>query len=291
MTSVRAVLFPPPDEPVSLVVGRVMHARMKPVAHRFAYDVFALLVDLDRLSEASRRSRLFGVNAVAPVSFHERDHGPCDGTSLRRYVDRVLEPEGIDLEGGRVLLQCYPRVFGTVFNPLSVYFAYRRGGDLAAVVYEVRNTFGQRHSYVAPVRDGELSAAGLRQERDKLFYVSPFNGLEMRYHFRLRPPTGDFAMRILETDSEGPLLAATFSGVVKPLTTRGLVSALVDVPLLTLKVIAGIHWEALKLWIKGMRLVDRPPAPPALSYGPTAGTSLSGGSVSSASVDAGRTAA
>jgi hypothetical protein len=113
----------------------------------------------------------------------------------------------------------------------------------------------------------------------------------MRYHFRLRPPTGDFAMRILETDDEGPLLAATFSGIVKPLTTSGLVSALIDVPLLTLKVIAGIHWEALKLWIKGMRLVDRPPAPPALSYGPTARTNPSGGPVSSAPVDAGRTAA
>ncbi len=291
MTTARAPLFPPPDEPVSLVVGKVMHARMKPVAHRFAYDVFALLIDLDRLDAAGTRSRLFGVNAAAPVSFHERDHGPCDGSSLRAYIAGILAPEGIDLEGGRVLLQCYPRVFGTVFNPLSVYFAYARTGDLAAVVYEVRNTFGQRHSYVAPVAAGELSEAGLRQERDKLFYVSPFNGMTMRYHFRVRPPTSAFAMRILETDDGGPLLAATFTGRVKPLTTRALVSALVDVPLLTLKVVAGIHWEALKLWIKGMRLVDRPPAPPALSYGTGTRTNPSEGLVTPPSVDAGRTAA
>ncbi|MHB2166152.1 DUF1365 domain-containing protein [Alsobacter sp. R-9] len=267
MTGPRVPLFPPPEEAISLVVGKVMHARLKPVAHRFNYDVFSLLVDLDRLAEADRRSALFRVNRGGLLSFHERDHGPRDGSSLRRYVERVLEPAGIDLAGGRVLLQCYPRLMGYVFNPLSVYFAYRAGGDLAAVVYEVRNTFGQHHTYVAPVLPGELSPAGVRQERDKLFYVSPFNGLTMRYAFRVRPPTDTLAIRILETDPEGPLLSATFSGKVKPLTTPALVSALVNVPLLTMKVMAGIHWEALRLWIKGMRLVDRPPPPPLLSYG------------------------
>lgn len=259
--------FAPPSDPASLYVGDVMHARLKPVAHRFSYRVFCLVMDLDRLGEADRSSRLFSVNGRNLVSFHEADHGPCDGSSLRAYADRLLSAAGVDLSGGRVLLMCYPRILGWVFNPLSVYFAYDRTGTLAAAIYEVRNTFGEKHSYVAPVAAGELTQAGLRQMRRKLFYVSPFNGLEMEYRFRLRPPTEDIAVRILETDAEGPLLSATFHGVRKALTSSTLLSALARIPLLTLKVVAGIHWEALRLWIKGMRLVPRPPAPPPVSYG------------------------
>lgn len=260
-------LFPAPDLPAALVRGTVMHARLKPVGHRFNYDVFALLIDLGRLPEADRLSPLFGVNRVAPVSFRESDHGPRDGSSLQDYVARLLAPAGVDMRGGRVLLQCYPRILGTVFNPLSVYFAYDARGDLRACIYEVRNTFGQSHTYVAPVNPGELSEAGVRQERGKLFYVSPFNGMEMRYRFRVRPPTDSLAIRILETDPEGPLLAASFIGSVNGLTTTSLLAALAAVPLLTVKVVGGIHWEALKLWLKGLRPTPRPEAPPALSYG------------------------
>ncbi|WP_293868058.1 DUF1365 domain-containing protein [uncultured Alsobacter sp.] len=260
-------LFPPPDVAAALVRGTVMHARLKPVGHRFSYEVFSLLIDLGRLKEADRISPLFGVNRAAPVSFRESDHGPRDGSSLFDHVAGVLAPAGIDLRGGRVLLQCYPRILGTVFNPLSVYFAYGADGALKACVYEVRNTFGQNHTYVAPVQEGELTEAGLRQERGKLFYVSPFNGMEMRYRFRVRPPTRTLAIRILETDPEGPLLAASFIGSVNGLTTTSLLAALGAVPLLTAKVVGGIHWEALKLWLKGLRPTPRPEAPPALSYG------------------------
>ena len=259
--------FAAPADAASLFRGSVMHARMKPVAHRFQYSVFNLLIDLDRLDQADDASRLFSVNRANLLSFHEKDHGRRDGSSLRRYVEEVLAPAGVDLAGGRVLLLCYPRLLNTVFNPLSVYFAYAASGALAAVIYEVRNTFGEMHSYVAPVRDGELSAAGLRQERDKLFYVSPFNGMAMRYLFRLRPPTDTIAIRILEVDAQGPLLSATFNGARNPLTTLSLLAALGTAPLLTAKVVAGIHWEALRLWLKGMRLVSRPPAPTPVSYG------------------------
>ena len=259
--------FVPPAAAASLMIGPVMHARMKPVAHRFSYEVFSLLLDLDRLDEADRASRLFAVNRFNLVSFRESDHGPRDGSSLRRHVDRLLEPTGIDLSGGRVLLLCYPRILGSVFNPLSVYFAYAASGELAAAIYEVRNTFGEHHTYVAPVAPGEFGPAGLRQERAKQFYVSPFNDLAMSYRFRLRPPTDDVAVRILECDQDGPLLAATFHGRRETLTTATLLAALRRYPLLTLKVVAGIHWEALRLWIKGMRLVPRPPPPPPASYG------------------------
>jgi DUF1365 family protein len=270
MTSKQA-LFPAPSGSVSLYVGDVMHARMKPLAHRFRYRVFAILVDLDRLFEADGQSRLFSVNRRNIVSFHEADHGPRDGSRLRAYVDGLLSPAGVDITGGRVLLMCYPRIAGFVFNPISVYFAYGRGGDLAAVIYEVRNTFGEHHSYVAPVGPGEISPAGLRQERQKLFYVSPFNGMDMVYRFRLRPPGDELAVRILETDEAGPLLAATFFGRRAPLTSRNVLAALGWFPLLTAKIVGGIHWEALKLWWKGLPLVPRPPAPEPVSYGDPAG--------------------
>ncbi|MFO1148793.1 MAG: DUF1365 domain-containing protein [Alsobacter sp.] len=259
--------FPPPAAAASLYRGDVMHARMKPVPHRFTYSVFNLLIDLGRLDEASRCSRLFSVNRRNLLSFHEIDHGPRDGGSLLAHARGLFAEAGVDISGGRVLLLCYPRLLGLVFNPLSVYYAYGEDGALVGVIYEVRNTFGEHHSYVAPVEPGELSAAGLRQERAKLFYVSPFNGMAMRYLFRLRPPTDAISVRILETDGEGPLLAATFKGERKPLTTRELLAALGAVPLLTATVVAGIHWEALKLWLKGLRLVPRPAPPPAVSFG------------------------
>ncbi len=261
-----AAAFPPPRDAAALYAGEVMHARMKPVAHRFAYRVYSLLVDVNRLDEADRLSPFFSVSRFNLTGFDPRDHGPRDGTSLKAYALDMLRRAGLSLDEGRVLLLCYPRIFGLVFNPLSVFFVYDGDDVLRGVLYEVRNTFGERHTYVAPVRDGEMSAAGLKQERAKLFYVSPFNGLEMRYLFRIRPPADGVALRIIETDSEGPLLSATFIGAKQPLTSPALLRAFFSVPLLTFKIVAGIHWEALRLWLKGMRLVPRPPAPEAASF-------------------------
>ena len=246
--------------PASLYFGDVMHARLKPVPHRFSYRVMSLLIDLDRLDEADRQSQLFGVNRAALYSFHEADHGDRDGSSLRAYVQRRASEHGISLTGGRALLLCYRRLLGYTFNPLSVYFCTRADGDLALIIYEVRNTFGEIHSYVLPVRPGEISAAGVRQEQDKLFYVSPFVDVETRYRFRISPPAEEVRLRILETDGEGPLLAATFHGRHRALTTLTLLRAFIGLPLVTLKIIAAIHWEALRLWLKGVRLVPRPDA-------------------------------
>lgn len=245
----------------ALYVGDVMHARLKPVGHRFSYRVMSLLIDLDRLADANRQSALFGVNRAALYSFHEADHGPRDGSSLRVYVQHCAAAEGIDLTGGRVLLLCYPRLFGYTFNPLSAYFCYGADGQLAMMIYEVRNTFGDIHAYALPVRPGDISAAGVRQQQDKLFYVSPFIDMAMRYHFRVLPPGNDVRLRILETDPEGPLLAATFNGRRRALTTPALLRAFGAFPLVTFKIIAAIHWEALRLWIKGARMVPRGTAP------------------------------
>jgi DUF1365 family protein len=250
-----------PTDAAALYFGEVMHARLKPMGHRFNYRVMSLLIDLDRLDEADRQSALFGVNRAALYSFHEADHGARDGSSLRAYAERCAADHGIDLGGGRIELLCYPRLLGYGFNPLSVYFCHRRDGELALVIYEVRNTFGEIHPYVLPVRPGELTDAGLRQQQDKLFYVSPFVPMEMRYHFRVLPPSDVVKVRILETDREGPLLAATFHGSRRKLGSGALLRSALALPLMTFKIMAAIHWEALRLWLKGARLQPRPQAP------------------------------
>jgi uncharacterized protein len=242
----------------ALYVGDVMHARLKPVGHRFSYRVMSLLIDLDRLGVADRQTPLFGVNRRALYSFHEADHGDRDGSSLRLYAQRCAAEHGIDLTGGRVLLLCYPRLFGYTFNPLSVYYCYRADGQPALLIYEVRNTFGDIHAYELPVTLGDISPAGIRQTQDKRFYVSPFIEMTMRYHFRVMLPQDRVKLRILETNSEGPLLSATFNGQRRILTTRELLRSFFSFPLVTLKIIAAIHWEALRLWLKGVRLVPHP---------------------------------
>lgn len=241
----------------ALYFGDVMHARLRPVGHRFSYRVMSLLIDLDRLDEADRQSALFGVNRTALYSFNEVDHGDRDGSSLRAFAQRQAKEIGIDLTGGRVMLLCYPRLLGYTFNPISLYFCHRAGGELALIIYEVRNTFGEIHPYVLPINPDEISQAGIRQQQDKAFYVSPFIEMATRYRFRVLPPGETVKLRILETDREGPLLAATFNGCRRALTTPALAQSFFALPLVTIKIIAAIHWEALRLWFKGVRLVPR----------------------------------
>jgi uncharacterized protein len=259
--------FAPPEGAASLYDGQVMHARMKPKAHRFTYEVYSLLIDIGALPAAGSSSLFFSVNRFNLLSFHQKDHGPGDGTPLFEYACELLMDAGLPTRPTRILLLCYPRVLGHTFNPIAVYFAYDAASRLVGVIYEVRNTFGDMHTYVAPVAAGELSEAGLRQERDKLFHVSPFMDMQMRYRFRIRPPADDIAFRILESDPEGPILAATFMGRRTNLTNASALAAFFRIPLLTLKVVGGIHWEATKLWFKGVRFVSRPPPPPKTSVG------------------------
>lgn len=261
-----ASLFPPPaDAAAWLYDGIVRHERLQPVGHKFRYRVYNLLIDLDRLDEASALSPLFSVDRFNLLSFNQKDHGGRDGGSLRQWADGLFTAAGIDCSGGRLLLLCYPRLLGLVFDPLSVYYSYDDNGHLRGVIYEVRNTFGQHHNYVAPVQDGELSEAGLKQARAKLFYVSPFNDLDMRYLFRLRPPTDQLTIRILEVDKNGPLLSASVIAHKQDLSTLSILKAFFAIPLLPFKVVAGIHWEALRLFLKGLRMQPRPPAPAVFS--------------------------
>jgi DUF1365 family protein len=242
--------------PAALYWGKVMHARWQPVQHRFTYRVMNLLIDLDRLKEADRQSWLFGINRAAPFSFHERDHGDGRGTGLSQHARQLAAERGIDLSGGRILLLCYPRVFGYVFNPLSIYFCYRASGNLALLIYEVRNTFGEMHSYILPVQENCVSSV-VRQSQSKSFYVSPFMEMETHYRFSVSPPRQDVRVRILQSGAQGAMFAAAFCGRRRTLTSRSLLAALLGLPFLTLKVIAAIHWEAMRLWLKGVPYVPR----------------------------------
>lgn len=246
------------DAAAVLYFGEVMHTRIRPIKHRFKYRVMSLLIDLDRLDAANRQSLLFGVNRAALYGFNEADHGGRDGSPLRAFAQQRASEHGIDLTAGRVLLLCYPRLLGYTFNPLSVYFCYRADGGLALVIYEVRNTLGDIHAYALAVNPDDVSEAGIRQTQDKLFYVSPFVEMATRYHFRIFPPGDRVRLRILETDGEGPLLAATFNGRRRRLSTAELLRSFFTLPLVTLKIIVAIHWEAMRLRLKGARLVPRP---------------------------------
>ena len=250
------------DAAAALYVGQITHARLKPVVNRFTYRMMNLVIDLDRLGEADHLSWFFWINRAGLYSFHERDHGPRDGSPLRTHANRIATQAGIDLTGGRVRLLCYPRLLGYVFNPLSVYYCEDAGGNTVLLIYEVRNTFGESHTYVCPVRPGEASAAGIRQETDKQFYVSPFIGMGMRYRFRMVPPVDEVKIRILETDADGPLLAASFIGRRRALTNRQILAAFFMLPLMTVKVVAAIHLQAVRLWLKGLRLVPHIGAQP-----------------------------
>lgn len=258
---------PVPSAAGTLYCGKVMHQRLKPFGHRFSYSVFSLLVDIDRLDELDETSRLLAVNGPGILSFHERDHVEHQGENLRQFADRLLAGAGLVQPAARVLLLAYPRMFGYVFNPISTYFAYDASGTPVAIIYAVRNTFGERHSYVAPVLPGESSPAGIRQSRAKRFHVSPFMEMGLRYHFRVLPPGRAVRLRIHETADNAPLFAATFNAEARAITTANLAGCLLRFPFMTIKVIAGIHWEALKLWMKGARFHSSPPPPATVSFG------------------------
>jgi DUF1365 family protein len=218
----------------------------------------SLLIDLDRLEVAGRQSLLFGVNWPALYSFHEADRGDHDGSSLRLYAPRYAAEHGTDLAGGRVLLLCYPRLLGYAFNPLSVYFCYHANRELAVLIYEVRNTFGGIHAYVPPVKRGDVSPAGIRQAQDKRFTSRPLSGWPRGITSALcrRRTTSNYAFSRPTTKAR--FWPATFSGRRRILTTGELLRSFFSPPLITLKVFVAIHWEALRLWLKGVRLVPAP---------------------------------
>ena len=247
-----------------LYVGAVMHRRAQP-HHRLRYRVFSLLIDLDELPTLDRRLRWFSHNRFNLLSFHDRDHGRRDGTPPRAWVDAALAANGIET-GGRITLLCFPRLWGYVFNPLSIFFCHAPSGALRAVLYEVRNTFGDKHGYLieVPPRNDARRAPGaaIDQACAKGFYVSPFQPLAGEYRFRLKLPGERLAVQIRYLIDGAEALLATHTGRREALSDAALLRQVIRHPLMTVKVIASIHWEALFLWMKRARF-HRRPEPPA----------------------------
>jgi len=250
----------------ALYVGSVMHQRLRPVRHRLRYRMFSLLVDLDELPALARRMRLFSLNRFNLFSLHERDYGDiagrADGGGLRAYVDRRLGDASLPAAAA-VRLLTMPRILGYAFNPLSVYFCAGADGTLQALIYEVNNTFGERHSYLIAVDARQREEARIVQRCSKEFRVSPFLSLDLDYVFRIDPPSPERAVLsvgVVANDRVGALVNARFDAERRRLDDAALARVFFSHPLLTLKVIAAIHWEALRLVLKGLRPQAKSPA-------------------------------
>ena len=232
--------------------GEVAHYRFLPKIHSFKYKVFSLCVDLDELDEINR-FKGFSVNAFNLLSFHENDYG-LGQLGLRQYVNSVLTKRGFSEATSRIELLCYPRILGYVFNPLSIYFCYDQDNNLQVVMYEVSNTFGDRHSYLLNVD----TQHEIKQECEKALYVSPFMPMQCYYQFEIKLKNNRVSTLIkLFNFEDEHLLNALFVGEKRNFDEENVKDLFFSYPLMTLKVVIGIHWEALRLWVKKVKLVKR----------------------------------
>lgn len=246
-----------------LLTGRVMHERLRPKRHRFTYPVFYVRCDLDRL--ASLDSGWFGIDRWRPLSLHRRDHGPRDGSELAVWMRAQLAAAGIEEANGTIWLQAFPRVFGYAFNPVSVWFCHDRDGRLRALLAEVRNTFGERHSYLLGARHNAPITADTALTCRKVLHVSPFCRVEGGYTFRVDERANEAVRRasiaIDYHDADGLLIRTALTGRLQPLTRANACAALLRQPLLTIGVVVRIHWQALRLALKKTPFYGKHPAP------------------------------
>lgn len=250
----------------ALLLGTVMHARLRPRANRFAYNVYQLRLPLRRMARGGAAwpgatGRVVGHNRFGLMSFHDRDHG--DGvTPLTTWIDGILHAHGIGDAAGEVWLHCFPRVLGYVFNPVSFWFCHRADGALRAILCEVNNTFGERHCYLLANEDGAPLVWGQQLAATKQFHVSPFCPVEGGYRFQFRQPAPDrHDARIDYHDAQGMLLLTSISGEARRLSARSALAAFVSMPFMTLGVILRIHWQALRLWWRGTPFFTKPSPP------------------------------
>lgn len=245
--------------PGYLYHGTVMHRRMRPVSHLFSYRVVSMLIDLDRIEELNRNQRWFSVGKFNVFSFNPADFG--DGRSdTAGYIRQILGKAGHSA-CGKIHLLFFPRILGYAFNPLAVYYCYSENSELIALVYEVRNTFGGKHSYLISA-DGDDGT--INQYARKVFHVSPFMKMDMIYNFRLSAVGEKIVMLINQYDAEGVIFKAALRSKRQELSNRTLMAAFVTYPLMTIKIVVGIHWEALKLFLKGVSLQKAPADPEQL---------------------------
>ena len=234
--------------------GFVTHRRFKPKRHFFKYKTFSLLIDLREIKNLEERIKIFSYNRFNILSFYNVDHGPRDGSSLSDWVKKTLSEAKIDLGAGTIKLLCYPRFFGYVFNPLSIFYCYDDNSQLKAILYEVKNTFNEQHTYVFRCTK---PANLILHKCNKKFYVSPFIEMKTSYNFRLLKPGKKLNVLIKQNDENGLLLIARQSGKRLDLTSKNLLLEFLKHPLMSAKVIIAIHFEAFRLWIKGIKHVEK----------------------------------
>ena len=234
--------------------GIVTHRRFKPKRHFFSYKTFSVFFDLDELKDLDKKISIFSLNKFNLFSFYNKDHGERDGTDLKNWVLGNLKKFNINFKVSKIKLLCFPRIFGYVFNPLSIFYCYNENFELRAILYEVKNTYNEQHTYVFPVvKDNKI----ITQSCNKKFYVSPFIEMETAYNFRLAEPKETLSIFIKQTDKEGMLLSACQIGRKEHISTKQLITNFLKHPMMTLKIIMAIHFEALRLWRKGVKVVKR----------------------------------
>jgi DUF1365 family protein len=238
-----------------LAIGTVRHLRLRPTTHSFDYPSYFLLLPLRSLR--AQPDAALARNRWGLLAFHDCDHGDGRADCLA-WLDEQLAREGIHDADGEIWLQAYPRVLGYAFKPVSFWYCQRRDGSLAAIVAEVNNTFGERHCYL--LCGPELSW-GREQRAAKVFHVSPFCAVAGEYRFRFARNEGRIVARVEHHDADGPLLLTSVSGAFAHATRARQSAAFFGQPLMTLGVIARIHWQALRLWAKRVPLLRKPVAP------------------------------
>ena len=236
-----------------IYTGKVIHKRFKPKEHYFKYNVFSLLIDLNELEEINKYIKFFSYNKFNILSFYDKDHGDRDGSSIKLWVKKNLRNIGIMTEDISIKLLCYPRIFGYVFNPLSTYFIYNKHSELISIFYEVKNTFGEQHTYIFKAQDEKT----VQNKCKKKFYVSPFIEMDCEYHFKTLNPREQLSVVINQNDKDGKLLFASQDGISKDFNNKNLILSYLTHPLMTFKIIGAIHYEAFKLWAKRIKLIAK----------------------------------
>ena len=236
-----------------IYTGKVIHKRFKPKEHYFKYNVFSLLIDLNELEEINKYIKFFSYNKFNIISFYDKDHGDRDGSSIKLWVKKNLKSIGIMTEDISIKLLCYPRIFGYVFNPLSTYFIYNKHSELISIFYEVKNTFGEQHTYIFKAQNEKI----VQNKCKKKFYVSPFIEMDCEYHFKTLNPREQLSVVINQNDKDGKLLFASQDGISKDFNNKNLILSYLTHPLMTFKIIGAIHYEAFKLWAKRIKLIAK----------------------------------